>query len=78
MDCQPKANDSAHDGVRNQVFSFEQAALTEHLLQCFKWHRGGVFLKAFHVSLHGSECHIFNAVKSPFISELKVTFPLFL
>lgn len=43
MDCQPKAYHSAHDRVGNQVFSLEQAVLDEYLLQCFKWHRGGVF-----------------------------------
>lgn len=46
IDCQPKAYHSAHDGVGNQVFSLEQAALAEYLLQCFKWHKGGVFLWA--------------------------------
>lgn len=40
IDCQPKADHSAHDGVGNQVFSLEQAALAEYLLQCFKWHKG--------------------------------------
>lgn len=54
MDCQPKAYHSAYDGVGNQVFSLEQAALAEYLLQCFKWHKGGVFLKAFmtHGTVH--------------------------
>lgn len=66
MDCQPKAFHSAHDGVGNQVFSLEQAVLAEYLRQCFKWHRGGVFLKPFmtpgtvyYVSLRGIVSSVF-------------------
>lgn len=70
MACVPKAFHSANDGVGHQVFSLEQALLSEYLLHCFKWLRGGVFLKAFmtpatvyNTSLHGIGSNIFEPCK---------------
>lgn len=42
MDCHPRDDHSAHDGVGNQVFLWSR----QSQLSSLEWHRGGVFLKA--------------------------------